>query len=717
MRTVIRPLIPRMEYGLRLFIKRIPYSFLLVAFNLLFINCLQPLNAQGVSCFAELNISINNNRPTRLHISALTPRTNTANLVVDIPDRDELIFNCEDVGREIMVTLRDTMSNSRCMTRINVEDKDPLFLNCDALGIPSVFLTGSGTAVTISDLFPMDLQGECGDFTLLGSKVNQVCREDSDSFTPTLLFCSEELNTNLYIEIIAQGPNGESSNICSAEINLVDADPPIITPLVDAQIFIQDNDERTITLDTSDIILSLTDNSSCINSLVMTGSGIGTATGSGLPFFQNGTFMTFTCADTGSYDVEIIATDCQNNADTVLTQLTVDPNNVCNPSPSTFTYQANIMAQGESPLQNVSIIEKANESKTYTTDLAGSFSFTVPTDQKEIQFDISYTDHPLREVSVLDLKWIQDRILGRREFVPWQEASADFNGSGSITALDIVDIRRLMLGETKVDIESKSSWLFSANQDDNYENSVEIHLDNLSNKTPLSISSIKRGDVNGSASKQNKVQLTNKVLFSTIQISDSKSILRLDLSELPPATALQLSGTIEGAQILEYTPIMDVEINILSDNQFSLLMYTNEGEKSLGVIDLILTHNYPETEINVQKSTSLSSHFYDSNLREIELDFQRTVLAAQFSPHRLLRELTIYPNPSMGSISLYIPESLKEEPLEIIITRANGSIVESISRDSSPQESIELPNLPSKGIYFAMIQIGGHHFTRKIIKI
>ena len=63
-------------------------------------------------------------------------------------------------------------------------------------------------------------------------------------------------------------------------------------------------------------------------------------------------------------------------------------------------------------------------------------------------------------VSTLDLVRIQEHILGQRELTdPYLLIAADVNNDGRITALDLVDIRRLLLGHTD-EFENNKSWRF-----------------------------------------------------------------------------------------------------------------------------------------------------------------------------------------------------------------------------------------------------------------
>ncbi|MEL6122248.1 MAG: hypothetical protein AAFR14_00890 [Bacteroidota bacterium] len=161
MSTLIQPLVPRMEYGLRLTIRRIPYSlgFLVV----LLLNTLRPsdLEAQSLSCYSQINLSLNASGQALLKPNQLTRRKNLDHLVVEIPGRSQPMLTCADTDAAVMVSLRDTVSGLVCMNEVIVEDKLPILLTAkdtalscvnllDSLS-PNDLITVQSTCTTIAD--------------------------------------------------------------------------------------------------------------------------------------------------------------------------------------------------------------------------------------------------------------------------------------------------------------------------------------------------------------------------------------------------------------------------------------------------------------------------------------------------------------------------------------------------------------------------------------
>jgi len=114
---------------------------------------------------------------------------------------------------------------------------------------------------------------------------------------------------------------------------------------------------------------------------------------------------------------------------------------------------------------------------------------------------------PLNGVSTLDLILMQQHILGTEEFVsPYQYIAADVNKSRSVTSLDIIELRKLILG-TYDSFQENSSWrmidaAFQFEEGENPFNQAipdEYNIFNLETNMDINFVGVKVGDVNYSA--------------------------------------------------------------------------------------------------------------------------------------------------------------------------------------------------------------------------
>jgi len=112
----------------------------------------------------------------------------------------------------------------------------------------------------------------------------------------------------------------------------------------------------------------------------------------------------------------------------------------------------------------------------------------------------------LNGVSTLDLVLIQRHILGVQEIAtPYKLLAADVNNSRSITASDLVNLRKLILGVSTT-LDNNTSWRFVPTeyvfQDPTFpfDFPSKINLDSLfEDKANVNFTAIKVGDVNNSA--------------------------------------------------------------------------------------------------------------------------------------------------------------------------------------------------------------------------
>lgn len=139
-----------------------------------------------------------------------------------------------------------------------------------------------------------------------------------------------------------------------------------------------------------------------------------------------------------------------------------------------------------------------------TTDNLGEYTFpNVPT-QASYSLGVDYEGEPLAGVTTLDLVLIARHILGLQPFTsPYQILAADLNNSGSVSTLDIIFLRRLILGAH----DSLSlNWLFIPadfsfpNPNNPWVSPVPttVEIENLQHDLDIDFIGVKKGDVNGS---------------------------------------------------------------------------------------------------------------------------------------------------------------------------------------------------------------------------
>lgn len=1081
MRTFIRPLIPRMEYGLRPSFWRIPYSFFLA--GILSLVVANGLHAQrtSVSCFSEINLSINSGGTSRLSPYSLTPMSDLTNIEVSIDGRSDLVITCSDVGTVLMGRVRDTLSGSVCMVRINVEDKAPLGLACtdtsigcydglntlwiedlvsvygsclplNALSITFTdsdlidysnptsdtlsFITRNWTATSpdgqiatcesniyllrfdlddviipneviiecgedatdtmITGMVEMDLDSlgkycevgitsriidslssncgtrlevrrewiitdwsnddvrldtqvivvidtfknvlktpesltsfqdgcnykvildapeiisncatlspseieitldgntyaigdtavvlpggydviykgiatcenhviadtlaleienrirpiltcpsdepiclslgaldskmvrldtllkdlmveTCSPYIVIGRKVNAICDSDGNRFGEEVEFCFDELKESVQLEIRIETPiNGRRSRRCFVNIDVKETVAPQIDLVVDP-IVLLDNPEGTYTLDTSDILSLLSDNSGVISSVVMTGSGLGATTGSGLAFFANGEFIEFTCADTGSYHVDVLVTDCDSNMVMESTILTVDGNGACSPSSmaevtvvtdpvvlldgngmytldtsdilaalsddedcitsivmtgsglgattgsglpffsngtfveftcaDTGMYHVDIVVTdcdenitlestvltvdddgacnvlppgisgsimhtfSEQAIQGVAVrLTDSDQTFENVTNEHGLFTFPELVYSESMSLRVEHDDDWTAGVTAKDLRMAMDYIKGEISFEPWQLASADMDHSGHVTTHDLLLIQQLILGYSNQFTEKEEMpWMFRSDQVATYTS----HLETVINNAFIALSATKMGDVDGDVMAKGKTRSTERLYYSTTLLDPYTSKVSVRLNDIDALYALQLPLQWDANDL--YMTDSSIEL-VKTGDQEGVLLYYGKEQISKELIEFTMHHKRAGMN-ELSLSNNISAVIYEKNGKEKSILLEREVentkgftydVRIAPNPVNTHSVLTIRTNPSKSyksfELSIYDVQGK-----EIFIDRKEGAEIDGILTQ-------KLPEMPYSGVFFVHVRLDQDIQTLRIVK-
>lgn len=166
---------------------------------------------------------------------------------------------------------------------------------------------------------------------------------------------------------------------------------------------------------------------------------------------------TFSCDSLGSQLVTMTVVDGNGNVNTCTTIVEVQDNlDVCSKGKSQikgsiYTPGGDPMAKAEVYLNGLDMtLTEANGTYTFN-DLPKGVNYTItPELDKEAQ----------NGLSIGDIILLQKHILGKQAFTdPYQIIAADVNKSGNISISDLIEIRRLLLGQ-EVAFANAPSWQF-----------------------------------------------------------------------------------------------------------------------------------------------------------------------------------------------------------------------------------------------------------------
>jgi len=177
----------------------------------------------------------------------------------------------------------------------------------------------------------------------------------------------------------------------------------------------------------------------------------------------------FSCADipdgkSKTIPVEIWVTDEAGNQDHCTTYILLQDNsgNACpDIAGLSVTIAGTIQTETKEPVENVRVnIYGGAVKMNYETGVKGTYHFEGLPSKSNYSLKSTRNDQPMNGVSTLDLVLIQKHILGIELLdSPYKILAADIDNDKQITAIDLVELRKLILA-TYEDLPNNESWRF-----------------------------------------------------------------------------------------------------------------------------------------------------------------------------------------------------------------------------------------------------------------
>ncbi|HMO38962.1 MAG TPA: HYR domain-containing protein [Saprospiraceae bacterium] len=182
--------------------------------------------------------------------------------------------------------------------------------------------------------------------------------------------------------------------------------------------------------------------------------------GANTPFPPVDTALVFTCADLGNQMVEFWVIDEKGNTDHCVTFISIQDNNRLCPLPATGMVAGGIQTERGDFVENVQVHVNSNAYRVVTGQ-SGFFEFPYLPLGGDYTVLPERNDNPRNGVSTIDILLISRHLLGIQRFdSPYKMIAADVDRSGDITILDLLRLRRLVLGIDNEFPNSTKSWRF-----------------------------------------------------------------------------------------------------------------------------------------------------------------------------------------------------------------------------------------------------------------
>ncbi len=560
---------------------------------------------------------------------------------------------------------------------------------------------------------------------------------DFDS-TKVLTGKSDRINTNLGIGVyrvrwIVEDPCGNSSE-CNKRVEVVDTRGPSIV-CRDLERTIGAN--GTVTLNPQDFISSATDNCSSESGFTYRFNAV------------NGqTSLVFECVmleglPSKEFDLTVFVLDLLGNATSCNVKLRVLGGTVCQAGNFTTQIGGGIFTESDFAVDNVSVSVAetgASALQSAMTPLQGTYAFNNLAMYKSYEIKATRNGDYMNGVSTLDIILIQRHILGLRQLdSPYKIIAADVDGSGTVSASDLIHIRRLLLGIT-AEFPIGRSWTF-VDESQEFSNPASpfpyiqtVKVDNLDRRMDnANMIAVKMGDVN------DNVQLLSSALGKARSISRLVSALEHsdESSALLTIRPRDISSSIIGLQMaLKYDPrklvvskvtalgviLENDQVRIDNENGIVRLIWNEregvrleEGQSLFTLAVENISGDVLDAGMFTIEESALRAEIYHTADREIETSdivLTQEVLSTQ---GLVVKQNT--PNPFREStlVEFFVPA---RGLVNITIHDLTGKLISDYKTTYDKgwhQYNIEAAKMSGTGMYIYQIQTGQELQSKKMI--
>jgi len=451
-------------------------------------------------------------------------------------------------------------------------------------------------------------------------------------------------------------------------------------------------------------------------------------------------------------EIEMWVTDLAGNQEFCNTYLILQDNqDICpDAAPIVYDIAGMVLNQDDEVIEGVEVSLNGPGAEFPLYSVSGSsgfYSFNDVDAYQNYQMTAYSDEDPMGGISTLDLVFIQKHLLGLNTLDnAYEIIAADVNGSGSISAADLLDLRKLILG-VEENLNNNESWQFVVAEEDFEENTNPFPLNEVHQIEGLRFHSlqnhfigIKVGDVNHSLQLNGSIQLDERMLetttlYSSEKVFESGDEVEMDvfLGDLRQPQGMQFTVAFDynklDFQVVESGQALVNQTNyhqLKTSNGLLTFSWNRSGEPEfntdLPVLKLVFKAkaggNLTESiEFNSGRTTA-EVYYGDNenyNTENIELRFRD---GDQVSSKMVLYQNTPNPFSRETSISYFLP--MKSEAM-LSVYDVDGSLVfEATNTAHKGRGSFEIDNEGldlNEGIYYYSLKAGKDISTRKMIII
>lgn len=463
-------------------------------------------------------------------------------------------------------------------------------------------------------------------------------------------------------------------------------------------------------------------------------------------FFEvNGIFtdsLTLDCSNLGENEIRVYVVDESGNSDYCTTYLILtDPNGVCSGTDPVIA--GAIENESGQAVNGASVfLDRTSppSQKILHTNADGEFFF------RNLALNSGYAvyprsnENPLNGVSTKDLVAIQRHLLGQAIFnSPYKIIAADVNNDSRVSAKDLVELRRLILGINNQFRNGQQSWRF-VSEDFQFNDpqqpfpfAEQIVYDRLlGNQMNTDFIGVKIGDVTGDARvnanaptqiRSNTAKLELQV-DNILTVPGENHLIPVYASELSDLTGFQMAVMIDEAEWIGIRPgILDIQETMYTVQGSHIMVSFHQAESQLISPEEILF--YLEVKAiaadNISNLVTIDQLVMTPEVYDDELNSRALVLGAR-TKFPTVVGFELYqntPNPfaDYTEISFELPETTQWSLSVFDVTGKVVKRVEGTNEKGTHIVRIEGEDLNTSGILYYQLDTETFTATRKMVRM
>ncbi|GAB5554993.1 MAG: hypothetical protein Sapg2KO_45840 [Saprospiraceae bacterium] len=461
------------------------------------------------------------------------------------------------------------------------------------------------------------------------------------------------------------------------------------------------------------------------------------------------TTLTFSCDEIGRQEIELWVTDRNGNSDYCITGVNIqDNNNIC-PQTTMGFIAGNIQTQTGKEVEEVVVSVMNNQPLATMTDVGGGFTINGIEFGSQVTLIPSKADDILNGVSTMDVIAISQHILGVKPITsPYTLIAADIDGSGGVSTIDLIRLRKIILSNDKAFPNGTPSWRF-IDADFQFPEGVDplkVDFPELKNVASFNTAlgavrfiAIKVGDVNGSVKPnsilQGESRTTNGDVVMKVKDQDFESgeTFTVDIYSEDLFNLIGLQFTLDYderlVELVDFEagdlPRMDRENFGIVDSEKGLITTSWSENNSVLTLDKAVVCRltfrsiragdlYTALAIN---SDPTLAEAYDYNTDPMQVLLQFVEADGQASPTSDFKLYQNHPNPFRNhtKIGFVLP---KRATATLSIYDISGKEVYRLENEFNVgYQELEINSsiLPAHGLYYYRLQSEEFSTTRKMI--